>query len=1155
MPGRVRLPLLSAAISVILGSSLLYAQASAVKVWEAKTVIPTYLAGPPEPNPLFFFGRSSQGAQAPVYPYPMYDVLTGTKADKTYKLVYLENEYIRIGILPEVGGRIFEGVDKTNNYNFFYRQHVIKPALIGLLGAWISGGVEWNIPHHHRASTFVPVQYSIEENADGSKTVWVGELEVRHRMRWAVGYTVRPGKAYLEASLRIVNRTPEVNTMLCFANVAVHANENYQIIFPPSTQYGTGHSKRSFQKWPISDTFPGADSGKGVDISWYKSHISSTSVFAWNYDDDFVAGYDHGKQAGTMSVADHNIVPGKKFFTWGNGQSGRTWDGILTDDDGPYLELMVGAYSDNQPDYSWVQPYETRTFSMNWYPFRDLGGVKKANLDAAVNLDVNNGAAKVGFYSTSARPAATVTLKAGSKVLLQEKVAIDPGKPYAKQVSIPAGTDEHDLVASMSDGGRELISYSPLRLKPEPMPKGTTRPAAPQDVKTNEELYLIGLRARQFHDPAVDPMPYWEEALRRDPGDTRVNTVLGINAYTKARYEEAEKYLRKAIERLTDQYTTPKDGEAIYYLGATLKAVGKTDEAYANLYKATWSRAWKAVGYYSLAEIATGRGEMSAALDFVNRSIDSDALNIRAQNLKAAVLRHLGRPKESLQVLASGAYKADPLDVRSMAERWLASKTPAAATLMSSTMNNHPATAQETAAEYFNAGLWKDGLDVLSQATAAAPDKSKINAMVYYYMGYFADRLGQPQKASEYFGLARAMPADYVFPFQNEAIDVLRAAMKANTRDGRAPYYLGNLLYDWQSEEATKMWELSAALDPSFSIVHRNLATAYMRSKSGSDLNKAIAEMEKAVSLTPKYPLHFTELDDLYAQAGTPLEKRLPLFEKNADVIARRDDAQNRAVALKVAMGQYDEAIRMMTGRKFAVAEGANLNVGEHWTNAHLLRGQQQIVAKRYSQAIADFQTAVTLPSNLPSGGRGGAGNRDVEFAYWTGVAYEEMGDRAKAAESWKRGVAPASAGVGRRGAAGGAAAAGGAPPVTWGSSAVGAGMAFGGTAAGGAQAYYQALCYQKLGQNDRAGRLFQNLVESGQRALQQPQGAAAATGPGARRGRQQSPRVRLAEAHYVVGLGYLGLNEREKAKAELGKAVESSPDLLGARVALAALK
>ncbi|HYW41885.1 MAG TPA: DUF5107 domain-containing protein [Bryobacteraceae bacterium] len=1119
-----------AAVLLIGFSPLAAADASSVKVWETKAVIPTYLAGEPEPNPMFFFGRASQGAQGPVYPYPMYDTLTGKKADKTYTMVYLENEYIRIGVLPEVGGRIFEGVDKTNNYNFIYRQHVIKPALIGLIGAWISGGVEWNIPHHHRASTFIPVQYKVEENADGSKTVWVGELEIRQRMRWAVGYTLRPGKAYLEASLRILNRTPVVNTMLCFANLAVHANDNYQVIFPPSTQYGTYHGKREFTAWPISNTrYSGADFTKGVDISWYKNHISSNSVFAWNYEDDFFAGYDHGKEAGTMSVADHNIIPGKKFWTWGNGPSGRSWDHILTDDDGPYIELMVGAYSDNQPDYSWLEPYETRSFAMNWYPFRDIGGVKKANLDAAVNLDVANGTAKLGFYTTSAHTAAQVVLKAGGQILLRETVAINPGKPYVKQVSVPAGIDPHDLVASIADGGKELVSYRPVKLTPLPMPKVVTAPAAPQAIKTNEELYLTGLRAEQFHDPSVDPLPYWEEALRRDPGDARVNTALGIASFRKARYAEAEKYLRTALERLTDRYTDPKDAEAIYYLGATLKAEGKTDEAYTQFYKATWSQAWKAAGYYSLAEIATTRGDMAAAMDFVDRSIDSNALNIRAQNLKAAVLRHLGRPKEALQLVASAAHKADPLDVHSMAETWLAAKTAEAAKTLASTMNRHPATAQETAAEYLDAGLWQDGTDVLLQMTAAAPDKSKIHPMAYYYLGYFAGKLGQARKASEYYELARSMPPDYVFPFQNEAIDVLRQAIQANPRDARAPYYLGNVLYDWQPEEATKMWEASAALDPTFAIVHRNLATAYMHQKSGSDLQKAIAELEKAVSEDRKYPLHFAELDELYEQAGTPLEKRVPAFTQNAGVVAQRDDAQNRLIALRVALGQYDEAIAMMTGRRFAVAEGANLNVSEHWMDAHILRAERNIEVTRYKEALADLQAAVTIPSNLPAGF--GGGGRNAEVAYWTGVAYEGLGDHQKAAEAWNKAVSPGEPGSGRRG-----------------------GQMMGGAMGGGSQSYYQALALQKLGQKDRAQALFQGLVESGKNALQQP--APAAGGRGGRGGgRGQSARVRSANAHYLEGLGYLGLNDRTQARAELNQAVEMSPDLVGARSLLASMK
>jgi tetratricopeptide (TPR) repeat protein len=1105
------------------------AEVSAVKVWEENTVIPTYLAGPPEPNPMFYLGRQSQGAEGRIYPYPFYDTLTGKKVDKTYKMVHLENEYIRIGILPEIGGRVFEGVDKTNGYDFFYRQHVIKPALIGLIGAWISGGIEWNIPHHHRASTFLPVQYSVEESADGSKTVWVGELEVRHRMRWAVGYTLRPGKAYMEAQLRIVNRTPAVNTMLCFANVAVHANENYQVLFPPGTQYATYHGKREFTAWPSSTSrFAGADFTKGVDVSWYKNNISSNSFFAWNYEDDFFAGYDHGKQAGVMSVADHHVAPGKKLWTWGTGPRGQTWDKILTDEDGPYIELMVGAYSDNQPDYSWLQPYEVKSFSLNWYPFRDIGGVKKANLDAAVNLDVANGAARVGFYTTSAYPSAVVTLKAGDKVLLQETVAINPGKPYVKQVPVPAGVDEHDLRASISASGRELVSYSPLRLQSSPMPKPVTSYETPQAIKTNEELYLAGLRIEQFHDPNLDPDPYWEEALRRDPGDVRVNTALGINYFKKARFAQAEKLFRKALERLTDRYTSPKDGEAIYYLGLTLKAQGRDGEAFESLYKSTWSLAWRAAGYYALAELAAKRGDMAEAMDLVDRSIDANTLNIRAQNLKAALLRHSGRPKEALQVITAASHKSDPLDARAMAERWLASRSPEALKTLTSTMNEHPATAQETAAEYLNAGLWQDGVDVLAQMIAAAPDKSRINAMVYYYLGYFAEKMSQRREASQYYQLAAKMPTDYVFPFQYEAIDVLRHAMKANPRDARAPYYLGNLLYDWQPAEAVKLWEASAAIDPSFAIVHRNLAIAAMHQESGSDLNRAIAELEKGVSCDRKYALHFAELDELYEQAVTPIEKRLPLFERNQSVVAQRDDAMNREIALMVVMGKYEEAIKILTGRWFAVAEGANLNVADQWTNAHLLRGRKNIEAKRYKEALADFEASVRIPSNIPTESVT-IGGRSAEIAYWTAVGYDGMGDREKAVQFWSKGAEPADPGSIRRPGMGS------------------------GLLVSGAQSYYQALCLQKLGQDEKAKAIFEGLVKSGQHALQEPP-AGTATAAGLAR-RQQSPRVRLAMAHYLIGLGCLGLNDKEKAKEELTRALETSPDLLGARTALAALK
>jgi len=1105
-------PVLWFAISLIaLGSTGVL---GAVKVWEEDVVIPTYVAGDPEPNPMFYFGRASQGAEGRVYPYPLYDTLTGEKADRTYKMVYLENEYVKIGIAPEIGGRIFEGLDKTNGYDFFYKQHVIKPALIGLIGAWISGGVEWNIPHHHRASTFIPVQYRIVKNLDGTETVWVGELELRHRMRWAVGYTLRPGKSYLEVSLRILNRTPVSNSMLCFANVAVHVNDDYQVIFPPSTQFGTYHSKNQFTTWPIgSGQYMGHDY-TGIDMSWCKNYMHPTSVFAWNYEDDFLAGYDHGKEAGMMSFANHHIVPGKKLWTWGNGPRGQMWEKILTDDDGPYIELMVGAYSDNQPDYSWLQPYEVKSFKQYWYPFRDIGGAKNANLDAAVNLDVEDGVATFGFYTTSAHKEAKVTLEAGDRILHEEMVAIAPDKAYTNKVAVPDGIDEHDLRVSISVGKRELVAYSPVRLEPKDMPKPVEAPAAPDDIETNEELYLTGLRIDQFHNPSRDPEPYWEEALRRDPGDVRVNTAMGINCLKRARYAEAEALFRKALERLTDKYTSPKNGEPFYYLGVALKAQGKHDEAFDAFYKATWSLAWRASAYYGLAEIAALRRDNREALNLVNRSLEANALSVRALNLKAALLRRANRKRHALRLLASTARKADPLDVRTRAEQWLAGRDPKVLETLKEELAAHPAVALETAAEYANTGFWHDGTAVLLQAVEAAPEKSRVSPMVYYYLGYFAGKMNQPRKARRFYRLARQMPTDYVFPFQHEAVEVLGEAIKANPDDPQAPYYLGNLLYDWQPEKAVTLWEKSVSLGASFPIVYRNLAVAYSRQEGDDALKKAIASLEKAVSLLQKYPLHFYELDKFYEAAGASAEKRLAVLEANHEVVIGRDDALAREISLKVVMGKYDEAIELMTGRQFDVWEGASLDVSDSWTNAHLLRGQEHLAAGRHEKALADFQTAIDVPDNLPSERRG-SGVRDAEVAYWKAMAYEAIGQSEKAEELWTQSSTTAEPRRGGQGAR-----------------------------------YYRGLSLKKLGQDDEAKAIFEGLIESGERSLQR----SGRIDFFAKFGDQQSQRTRLANAHYTIGLGRLGLGDEDAGKEEFTQALEANPAHLGARMELARL-
>ena len=281
-------------------------------------------------------------------------------------------------------------------------------------------------------------------------------------------------------------------------------------------------------------------------------------------------------------------------------------------------------------------------------------------------------------------------------------------------------------------------------------------------------------------------------------------------------------------------------------------------------------------------------------------------------------------------------------------------------------MTQFPATAEETAAEYLNAGLWSDGTEILNQAIAAAPDPTKIQPLVYYYLGYFAEKMNQPQKAAEDYALAAKMPSDYVFPFQNEAIDVLHAAMKSNPKDAQAPYYLGNLLFDSQPDEAIALWQSSAALDPSNAIVHRNLGIAFAHRKSGNSIDKAVAQMELAVSLPHKYALHFTELDEMYEAEGVAPEKRLALLEENSGVVAQRDDSLAREINLSVAAGKFDQAIVLLDSKEFAVWEGGTLSVSDDWADAHLLRGRLHFEDKQYQEAVADFKAALDARRTYP---------------------------------------------------------------------------------------------------------------------------------------------------------------------------------------------
>jgi tetratricopeptide (TPR) repeat protein len=1089
----------------VLFAPLFSGSAEATVIARQETIsIPTYLTGVPERNPMFYFGRAYQGAKGPIYPYPFLDILTDERADKEYTALVLENEYVRYCVLPELGGRILEAVDKTNGYDFFYRQHVIKPALIGMLGAWISGGVEWNIPHHHRATTFMPVDWTITEAEDGSKTVWVGELELRHRMRWLVGLTLRPGRSVLEVAYRIINRTPFAHSVLCWANAAVRANDHYQIIFPPGPGLATFHGKNQFSHWPIShEIYNGVDYSRGVDVSWWKNHPSPTSFFAFGSEEDFFAGYDHGKKAGVIFVGDHTLVPGKKLWTWGTGSEGARWEKILTDSDGPYLELMFGSFSDNQPDYSWIRPGEVKTVTQYWYPLRAIGSVKNANADAACNLETRgDGKAFLGFVTTAARKNARIILEAGDKVAFERAADLGPGEPFTAEIQLPEGTEFESLRLSLSaEDGRELVGYRPKKREMPSLPDPVTAPPAPPEIKTSEELYLTGLRLEQFYNPAYEPYPYYEEALKRDPGDSRANTALGRLYLMRGMFKEAESQLLRAAARAGQGYTRPKEGEALYYLGVALRFLGKTREAEEAFGRASWDAAWASAAGVQMAELATGQGRYLGALERAERSASINAADPLARNIKTTLLRKLGRLEEA-EGKARRSLAADPLDFWAASElrmvmsaRGFDKDSEKLAAGLRLKMRDSLENYLELASDYASCGLYAEAVSVLS-ALADARTPTFSSALLHYELAYYSHMSGDESRAEGHLQKAISTPPDYGFPFRLEEIAILKWAEGKNPQDFRAPYYLGNLLFDRQPEAALANWEKAVGQDGSFATAHRNLGLAFSRIKN--DLPRAVSCLEKAVACDPSDPRLFSELDDLYDLSNVSPQKRLDVLAKNHSVVAQRDDALTREISLLVELGYYDRAIELLKNHHFHVWEGGG-EIHGVYVDAHVLRGQKAMAEGNDERALGDFRAALEYPDNLEVG-RPASGGRDAEVHYFIGLALEAGGDKTAAEEAFERS----------------AKAVAGPSELT----------------------YFQGLSWRKLGGESQARGCFERLVQFAHEQLEK----VPAMDFFAKFGEKESAKRREAHLHYLLGLGLQGQGNEAAAGNEFRKALGLSP-------------
>ena len=786
-----------------------------------------------------------------------------------------------------------------------------------------------------------------------------------------------------------------------------------------------------------------------------------TSYMAYRSDYNFIGEYDYGKQAGLLHVADHHIAPGKKQWTWGCGEFGKAWDRALTDEDGPYIELMTGCFTDNQPDFTWIQPQETKNFKQYFMPYKNIGYVKNATIDAAVNVeyDETKGQLTVSAYTTSVQKEAKIQLTlpgengGQGKVLYEEVSDLSPEQTCKVKVDretlqqfISQKTGKQNdteaicglRVSVLASDGRELVSYRiPEKIEAE-VPEPAKAAPLPEECETTEDLFLYGLHVEQYRHATYHPEDYYVEGLRRDPTDIRLNNAYGRCLLKKCDFAEAEKYFRKAVEKSVRSNPNPYDYEPYYNLGLSLKYQGKEKEAYDAFYKAIWGGNFQAPGFYELACLDAKAGRFAEALEHVNESILRQYQCMKARALKENILKKLGRVQEA-EELHKESLKIDPLYDRQPEKI------------------NHN-TLLELMIDLYEAGDYAQGI-TLAEKWVEQQNVSRqedIYPLVYYYIAYGYQNLHGKENTEQtnhymtvYVTLGENAVADGCFPHRTEDYIVLKSLAEDYYLD-MVYYYLGCLLYDRRAYgEAIADYEEAARRYPDLPTVHRNLALAYYNVKKQPQ--RAYEEMEKAFALDETDARVYLELDQLKKRLNVPVKERWSDMEKHFDLVESRDDLYLEYVTLLNTLGENAKALDLIMVRKFHQWEGGEGKVAAQYLTALYQLAKAAVAKEDYAEAKELLLRAVDeYPHNLGEGKLESA--QENNLYYLLGLVQEKMGETEEAFVNLTKACYGESEPVGMM-------YYNDQPPE---------------------MIYYQGLAYRKLGDEEQAVQRFCKLVDYG---------------------------------------------------------------------------
>jgi tetratricopeptide (TPR) repeat protein len=1037
---------------------------SRVKAWEDTILIPTYERGPEDPNPPLLMGRRNPihpGASI-IYPYPMQEALFNRKADRKWRIFYLENDYLKLGILPELGGRLAFLYNKAGGEEAIYHNRVLKWARIGIRGAWASGGIEWNFPNGHTVTSSSPVDCAVRSNPDGSASLLFGDIERVSRMRWSVALTLRPDRAYLETQMRLANRTVLPNRYWFWANSAAPASKGMEYISTATKVF----TLKDVMSFPVH---------AGVDIHWDRNHVEAQDMFCLNPREEFVGWYNHDLGKGMVNVADRTEARGTKFFTWGSSDDGGIWEGRLTDEDGPYAEMQSGRFP-TMGIWEILSPCSEESWHEVWYPVTRIGAPVFANREAAFSWSRIAAGARLGVQVTRRQAKARLEVRLGSKAVWQKSLELDPASPFQTDLRLAALAvgGGRDLEVALEDSAGQVLARWLRRggKQPERPVKGYLKIEPTRTGRRAEEQWLNGRDFEKLGDFQKAGELY-RQALKTEPGFSPALIGLGVLALRQGLHSAAREHFQAVL--LDD----PANEAARFYLASCHLAEEQFGEAMEELRAVMRSRPFRAGAAFLLGGLYLGQCDLAKALEQLAKCAEQFPWNHDAAAFLACALRAHGEGARAREVV-TGVLARDPLHFPSLAEAWFqAGRTGEAAERLASALRGEAQSYLELACDYARFGLYAEACQILSFYLERCP-QGRADAIACYHLAYYSGKLGGREARSLYRRAAEADPA-FVFPHRLESERVLRRALELEPHDGRAAYYLGNLLCSrGRVEEAVALWEQALKSQKGFSVLHRNLGRAYW--KAHRDPDRAIARYRAALAAAPKdYKLYY-ELDCILTDCGLTEERRALMAGIPEELLAN-DVIAERVAMLHADCAEFERTLAILRDGWFypwEVYKGVRLLYVDAWIGSGIQLEQQG----RHKEAAEAYREVLKYPRNI------GVGEpffkTNAEALYRIGLALERAGDKAGARRAWQQAAAEKR--------------------PAW-----------------GALSYYQARALLKLGQRRQALDLLAGLLDWAEKGLEQARG-------------------QPAENHYLAGLALKGRGEPLRARAHFQAALAADP-------------